>query len=144
MKKLLTYSLTSVLFVLTACGGGGSSSSSSQGESVVTTTANATTPAINIEADASPQGGGIVQTEVTIDAISSITVSWAPPAADANGDFLDPAEITGYEIYYFSEDSADSGGKMFAVDLGTTTEMTFNNLLAGTYQFSIVALENGS
>jgi len=144
MKNLLQYSLISVLFLLTACGSGGSSNSSNQGEPVVTTTDNSISAAVSVDADASPQGGGINQTEVTIAITSSVTISWAPPAMNANGEPLDPSAISGYEIYYSSEDSSQSGGKLVYVDSGTTTEVTINNLSPGTYQFSISAVESGS
>ncbi|MEE8056536.1 MAG: fibronectin type III domain-containing protein [Pseudomonadales bacterium] len=144
MKNLLQYFLISVLLLLTACGGGGSSNNSSQGQVVVTTTANSTSKAVTVEADVSPLGGGINQTEVTIETTSSITISWTPPAMNANGDPLDPSEISGYEIYYSSEDSTASGGDIVYVDLGTTTEMTIDDLSPGTYQFSISAIESGS
>jgi len=126
-----------------ACGGG-SSNSSNQGEPVVTTTANSISAAVSVDADASPQGGGINQTEVTIATTSSITISWLPQAMNANGDPLSPSEISGYEVYYSSEDSSKSEGGLIYVDSGTTTEVTINNLSPGTYQFSISAVESGS
>ena len=137
MKNLHQYSLISVLFLLTACGSGGSSNS----ESDVTMAVSSKLSAVSVNADASPQGGGINQTEVTIATTSSITISWTPPAMNANGDPLDPSEISGYEIYY---DSSQGGGKLVYVDSGTTTEVTINNLSPGTYQFSISAVESGS
>jgi len=150
MKNLLQYPLISVLLILTACGGGGSSSGTSdQDESDVTATTNTTTTvtramAVTANADVSAVGGGVSYTEVTIDTTRSITISWAPPATNANGDPLDPSDISGYEISYSSADSAASGGEVIYVDLGTTTELTIETLPAGTYQFSIAAIESGS
>jgi len=151
MRNLLKYPLISVLLLLTACGGGGSSSTSNQDESDVTETATANTTttvtrasAVTANADVSAVGGGVSYTEVTIDTTRSITISWAPPATNANGDPLDPSDIRGYEISYSSADSAASGGEVIYVDLGTTTELTIETLPAGTYQFSIAAIESGS
>jgi len=151
MKNLLQYPLISVLLILTACGGGSSSTTSDQGETGVTATADTAAnttvtraSAVTANADVSSVGGGVSYTEVTIDTTRSITISWAPPATNANGDPLDPSDISGYEISYSSADSAASGGEVIYVDLGTTTELTIETLPAGTYQFSIAAIESSS
>ncbi|HEB28698.1 MAG TPA: fibronectin type III domain-containing protein [Porticoccus sp.] len=149
MKNLTTYSLAIVLLLLTACGGGGSSSGASdsdsnQNEAVVEVSNDLSATTVNVETEGSSLslGGGVTQTTVTIETTQNITISWIPPAINSNGDPMDPSEISGYEIYYSSEDDSGSEG-IITVDLGTTTEITVDNLAPGTYQFSIAAIEHG-
>lgn len=147
MKNAIKYSCFSALLFLTACGGGGSGSSSSGSEDTQntnTTTARATLTTINIEVRVSTAGGGIDQEQVTLDSVSSVVLSWVPPATNAFGEPLDASDISGYEVYYSSQDALNSDGEILYVDMGTTTEVTINALSAGTYQFAIAAIESGT
>lgn len=141
-----------VLMLLAACGGSGGSGSSDgdavsisaesgQSEAVLSS-ASARSVDVASEQSSLAIGGGVSQTTITIDSTQSISLSWLPPAFTSDGEPLNPADISGYEIYYFSTGSGDVDGEIIYVDLGTSTQVTVENLAPGSYQFSVAAIQS--
>jgi hypothetical protein len=67
-------------------------------------------------------------------------LTWQVPTTRANGQALTASELSGYEIYYTTDNPNVSG--TFTVSGGTTTTYDANNLAAGTYYFAMSAVDS--
>ena len=97
-------------------------------------TARVSLPAFDIQVDAATIPTG------------SLTLSWNPPVARADGTPLSPADISGYRIYY-GNSAGDYAGHLQLSD-GTAQQVTLTDLAPGTYYvvmttFDVNNLESG-
>lgn len=67
-------------------------------------------------------------------------LSWTPPSTRENGTPLAMSELTGYEVYYTSDDLSQS--VTVPVSGGSVTTLSVPNLKAGTYHFAISAVDS--
>lgn len=61
------------------------------------------------------------------------------PTTRTNGTALLPSELAGYEVYYTTDDNRNG---TYPVSGGSTATYTISNLPAGTYYFSMSALDS--
>lgn len=73
-------------------------------------------------------------------AASSVKLSWGIPTTRENGQALPVSELTGYELYYTTDDPAVTGS--VKVSGGATATYTVSNLAAGNYHFAISAVDS--
>lgn len=68
-----------------------------------------------------------------------LKLSWKIPVARENGAPLRLADLSGYELYYISDDEKVSG----VIRIGAPDQVTYavSNLKAGTYHFAIAAVD---
>jgi hypothetical protein len=83
--------------------------------------------------------GVLLGASAAANAASSVKLSWAAPTARENGQALAVSDLTGYELYYTSDDPTVSG--TVQVSGGTTTTYTVQNLAAGTYHFAMASID---
>jgi len=69
----------------------------------------------------------------------SVTLSWVGPSARVNGKALAPSELSGYEIYYTTDNPSVSG--IFRISGGGSARYVASNLLAGNYYFTMSAVD---
>jgi len=69
-------------------------------------------------------------------------LSWSIPTTRADGSALTLSELSGYEIYYTN----DSGSVALTVPVsgGSVSSYTIANIAAGTYHFSISAIDRNN
>lgn len=109
-----------VVMQLVACGGGsGGSGSAASGSATGNVTSSATTSA--------PTTSGQSSTNAT----ASLSLSWVPPVARADGTPLSLADIDGYHIYYGNK--AGSYPSRVKITDGTLQRVTLKDLASGTY-----------
>lgn len=72
-------------------------------------------------------------------AASNVKLSWSVPTTRENGQALPTSQLTGYEVYYTTDDPAVTG--TVKVSGGTTSSYTVQNLAAGNYHFAIAAVD---
>jgi hypothetical protein len=87
-----------------------------------------------------------VQVEAATSQSGTLTLSWVPPVARADGTPLSLADISGYRIYY----GTSTGNYTGHVDLldGTAQQVSLTNLPLGTYYmvmttYDVTGLESG-
>jgi predicted phage tail protein len=73
-------------------------------------------------------------------AASSVKLSWSVPTTRENGQALSASQLTGYEVYYTTDDPAVTGS--IKVSGGSTVSYTVPNLAAGNYHFAIAAVDS--
>lgn len=66
-------------------------------------------------------------------------ISWSVPTQREDGSSLSVKDLSGYEIYYTTDDSSVSG--VFKIAGGGVSSYTASNLAAGNYYFSISAID---
>jgi hypothetical protein len=71
--------------------------------------------------------------------VSSVNLAWDAPVARVNGDALSMQQIGGYTVYYGTQQG--SYPNSVTVDDAYTTQLTVNNLQAGTYYFVVTAFD---
>lgn len=72
----------------------------------------------------------------------NIKLSWTIPATRQNGQPLALSELKGYEVYYATDSSASTANDtVVTISGGSTTTSTITKLPAGTYYFSISAID---
>jgi hypothetical protein len=72
----------------------------------------------------------------------SAQLSWSIPTTRTNGTALTVGELAGYEIYYTND--LGSVAVTVPVSGGTSTSYTIPNIAAGTYHFSISAIDSNN
>ncbi len=72
---------------------------------------------------------------------SSVKLSWSIPTTRENGQALATSELTGYELYYTTDDPNVTG--TVNVSGGTTSSYTVQNLAGGNYHFAMSAIDAG-
>lgn len=72
--------------------------------------------------------------------VRDITLEWTAPSQRENGEYLSIAEISGYEIYYTTENSGKS--IVVEIDNGNTTSHAFKSLAPDLYYFSMSTLDS--
>lgn len=73
-------------------------------------------------------------------AASSVKLNWSIPTVRENGKALSATELSGYELYYTTDNPAVSG--TIKVSGGGTSTYTVQNLAAGNYHFAMVAIDS--
>lgn len=73
-------------------------------------------------------------------AASNVKLNWSVPSTRENGQALAASELTGYELYYTTDDPAVTGS--VKISGGTTATYTVQNLAAGNYHFAIAAVDS--
>ena len=66
----------------------------------------------------------------------SVTLAWDAPTTDAQGNPL--VDLSGYRLYYISEGSAADST---VLEIGDSTQVTVNGLVAGDYAFAVTAVD---
>lgn len=135
--KIIALLASAVL--ITACSGGGGGGNSSTGSTSnsgnqATTPATPTTPGSGTTTPPST-------TPSTPTVAHTLQLSWTIPTTRENGNALTLTELSGYQIYYYPEGSAQGAGEIVNVSGGSTnsTQVTING--AGTYYFAIAAVD---
>jgi hypothetical protein len=113
----------------------GSSSSGSTSGSI----ANPTTPSTGSGSTGGSSGGSTV-TPPPAAATYIAKLNWTAPSTREDGTPLKMSELTGYEIYYTSDDLKTS--VTLPVSSASATTYSVANLKAGTYHFAISAIDN--
>ncbi len=72
-------------------------------------------------------------------ATSSVQLNWTIPATRENGQVLAASDLSGYELYYTTDDPSVTG--TIKISGGSTSSYTAQNLAAGTYHFAISAVD---
>lgn len=128
-------------------GAGSASGSGSTGSTDAGSAPGATSPATGTgTVAANGSGTGTTGTNTTtttttvLPASYKAQLSWDIPSQRENGTPLQLSELSGYEVYYTSDDPALSGS--IKVSGGATASATVANLTAGSYYFSISAVDN--
>ncbi len=125
--------------LLAACGGSGGGSTVAAVEKESSASAG-TNPVVPVESVSSvPKAGTPVDYEVVPGGSESVVVSWSAPTQRVGGQTLSMAELSGYRIYYGPEDSKTAF--VVQVDDPYRFESTVEDLSAGTYFFSITAVD---
>lgn len=71
-----------------------------------------------------------------------IKLSWTIPSTRQNGQALALSELKGYEVYYATDsDASTANDKVLTVTGGSINTSTISKLPAGTYYFSISAID---
>lgn len=73
------------------------------------------------------------------EAASSVKLNWSIPTTRENGKALTASELSGYELYYTTDNPAVSG--TIKVGGGATSTYTVQNLAAGNYHFAMAAVD---
>lgn len=109
---------------LTACGGGGGGGGGSKSENPTPTPTPSPTPTPTPTSTTS----------------RTITLTWTPPSTRVDGTPLALSEISGYNLYYFREESS-SGGTTLGINSGSAqmTQVTLRE--TGTYHFAISTID---
>lgn len=72
----------------------------------------------------------------------NVKLSWTIPTTRQNGKPLALSELKGYEVYYATDNSASTANdKIVKVTGGSVSSSTISQLPAGTYYFSISAID---
>jgi hypothetical protein len=71
-------------------------------------------------------------------ALVSVNITWAIPTTRANGDALLASDLSGYEIYYTTDNAASA---TYSVENGNTSAVTLDGLAPDTYYFAISAID---
>lgn len=72
-------------------------------------------------------------------AASNVKLSWSIPTTRENGQALAASELTGYALYYTTDDPSVTG--TINVSGGSTSTYTVQNLAAGNYHFAMSAID---
>lgn len=72
-------------------------------------------------------------------AAASVKLSWSIPTTRENGKALGASELSGYELYYTTDNPAVSG--TVKINGGATSTYTVQNLAAGDYHFAMSAID---
>lgn len=126
--------------LITACSGGGGGGNSSTG-STSNSGNQATTPATPTTPGSGTTTPPPSTTPSTPTVAHTLQLSWTIPTTRENGNALTLTELSGYQIYYYPEGSAQGAGEIVNVSGGSTnsTQVTING--AGTYYFAIAAVD---
>jgi hypothetical protein len=119
-------SSSSVASISNAAGSNGLATSVAAGSTTIT----ATSGGVSGSATLTVTGGG------------TITLAWDAPTTNTDGSYLDPAtDIVSYKIYYGTS-SLTYASVVTVSNPGTTTVSKTLNLSAGTYYFTVTAIDS--
>lgn len=90
--------------------------------------------------DTGTSTGSETTTTPTVPASYTATLSWTPPSTREDGSPIALSELTGYEIYYTTDDLTQA--TTVAVSGGSNTSYSLPSLAAGTYHFAIAAIDS--
>lgn len=135
LRRWLT--ICCLAFITTACGGGGGSGGSNSGSSSGTSSSAAPSqsPSTSSPTPSTPSTGTSY----------SINLSWTRPTTRTDGSPLSADAIAAYRLFYTRDGSAASEDTVVVIDNGSATSTALTLAVAGTYTFSITAIDsNGS
>lgn len=135
------------MITLSACSGGSGGSSDDGTPSTNSRENNSQLPSGQNPSEPATGGGNNPATEIPDSTTpppnnsgSSVSINWNAPSSREDGSPLTIAELSGYEIYFFMDGSAEEEGVIYIED-PATTEYSTNTLSSGTYYFAISSID---
>lgn len=145
VRQWLAISCISLL--TTACGGGGGGSGGSSASNTASTPASSSSPAVT--SAPAPTANSTSSTPAATSTPStgssySIHITWVAPTTRADGSALPISALTGYRLFYTRDGSSSSEDTVVSINGGTTTSTQLSLPSAGTYAFSITAIDSNN
>jgi len=120
---------------------GGSTTSPGSGTSVGSTKPGSGTSGGSTKPGSGSSGGSTTPTTPTTPSSYNVSLSWTIPSAREDGKALSLSELSGYELYYTTDSSSATSGKVIKIDGGSQASYVISSLPAGTYYFAISAID---